>query len=63
MHDLPFKPEGRYAIAIEVMQKMGWGWAQLQEAPTDLVEEIAFRMAQENKWIAKRRELNAQMNA
>ena len=61
MHDLPFKPEGRYAIAIEIMRKMGWGWAQLQEAPTDLVEEIAFRMAQESKWTAKREKLDEAM--
>ncbi len=63
MHDLPAAPTGRYTIAIEIMQRMHWGWAQLLEAPADLVEEIAFRMAQENKWTAKRRKLDAEMSA
>lgn len=62
MHDLPSKPAGRYATAIEIMRRMGWGWVQLQEAPADLVEEVAFRLMQENRWTQKRRELNAAMN-
>lgn len=61
MHDRPLGAAGRYGIEVAIMRWMGWGWRELLEAPADLVEEIAFRMAQEHRWTNERRELDRQM--
>ena len=61
MHSVPVPVEGRYGMAIEIMRWMGWDWRALIDAPSDLVEEIAFRMFQDSKWTAERRKLDAQM--
>lgn len=61
MHDLAMPLDSRYGVAIEIMRSMHWGWRELLEAPAGLVEEIAFRMAQENKWTTERRKLDAAM--
>jgi hypothetical protein len=58
MHDLPVALPRRYGWQIEVMRAMHWSWQELLEAPADLVEEIAFGLAQEAKWTAERRKLN-----
>ena len=55
MHDLPVVLPRRYGWQVEVMKAMHWGWRELCDAPADLVEEIAFGLAQESKWAAERR--------
>lgn len=55
MHDLPVVLPRRYGWQVEVMKAMNWGWRDLCEAPADMVEEIAFGLAQEAKWTAERR--------
>lgn len=61
MHGIATPVESRYAVDIQIMQYMQWGWRQLLEAPADLVEEIAFRMALERKWTEQRRKLESEM--
>lgn len=58
MHDLSVALPRRYGWQIEVMKAMGWGWRELHEAPADLVEEIAFGLAQEAKWTIERRKFD-----
>lgn len=57
MHDIATPVESRYAADILIMRHMQWSWRELLEAPADLVEEIAFRMAQESKWMTERKKL------
>lgn len=59
MHDLPQSLPRRYGWQVEVMKAMGWGWRELMDAPADLVEEVAFGLAQEAKWTAERRKFDA----
>lgn len=61
MHGIATPVESRYAVDIQIMRHMQWSWRELLEAPADLVEEIAFRMAQESKWTAERKKLDQQM--
>ena len=61
MHEVTQPANGRYGGAIAIMRHMHWGWRELQDAPADLVEEVAFRLAQENKWTEERRKLDAAM--
>ncbi len=61
MHQIAQPVDSRYGSVIEIMRFMNWGWRELMDAPADLVEEIAFRMAQENKWTTERRKLDAAM--
>lgn len=61
MHGIATPVESRYAADIQIMRHMQWGWRELLEAPADLVEEIAFRMAQESKWTTERKKLDQQM--
>ena len=63
MHEVAQPADGRYGGAIAIMRHMHWGWQELLDAPGDLVEEIAFRLAQENRWTAERRKLDAAMGA
>lgn len=58
MLDLPVALPRRYGWQIEVMKAMGWSWRELHEAPADLVEEIAFGLAQEAKWTIERRKFD-----
>jgi hypothetical protein len=61
MHGIETDAEGKYGALIEIMRYMKWGWRELMEAPAALVEEIAFRMAQENRWTHEARKLNEAM--
>lgn len=61
MHGLPQNPGGNYGVAIEIMMHMHWNWRDLLDAPANLVEEIAFRLSQENKWTNEKRKLDAAM--
>ena len=58
MHDLPQTLPRRYGWEVEVMKAMHWGWRDLCDAPADLVEELAFGLAQEAKWAKERRKLD-----
>lgn len=51
----------RYGVLITVMEKMGWSWVDLCDAPADLVDEIAARTLAERHWTAERQQLDAQM--
>lgn len=35
---------GRYAVEIDVMQEMGWGWRELCECPAPVLEELRTRL-------------------
>ena len=61
MDDVATPVESRYGVDIQIMRHMQWSWRELLDAPADLVEEIAFRMAQEHKWTAERRKLDEAM--
>ncbi len=61
MHEIAQPAGGRYGDAIEIMRWMHWSWRELLEAPGDLVEEIAFRLAQESRWTAARQKLETAM--
>jgi hypothetical protein len=52
----------RYGMEIAVMKEMTWSWSDLQAAPLDLVEELAVRLAEREKWTAKRQQLDRDMN-
>jgi hypothetical protein len=41
---------GRYDADLAVMAEMHWGWRDLNEAPTDLVDEILTRMGARDRW-------------
>lgn len=61
MHGLPAKLSGRYGTEIQIMRYMGWSWQDLMAAPADMIEEVAFRMYQEDKWQTEQRKLEAEM--
>lgn len=61
MHDQPLRINGRYDMEVAIMRHMHWGWRELNEAPADLIQEIAFRMAQENRWTQERQAMDRQM--
>lgn len=62
MHDQVAPLTTRYGMEIAVMKEMTWSWADLQAAPLDLVEELTVRLAEREKWTAKRRQLDSEMN-
>ena len=55
-------PVGRYGMEIAIMRHMRWSWAELQNTPDDLVEEIAIRMNAEARWTAEQRKQQDAMN-
>ncbi len=52
----------RYGVLLTIMREYGWSWRDLQDAPADLVEEIAMRLTAEQHWQAERNRRDAQMN-
>jgi len=61
MHDAqPSESPGRYGPHIAVMREMRWSWAQLREAPNDLIDEVMAHMSYQKKWEHKRIELDRQ---
>jgi hypothetical protein len=58
MHGIPAPLGGRYGSEILIMRWMGWGWSELRAAPSALVEEIATRMAAEQRWTDQKRKLD-----
>lgn len=50
----------RYGPAIAVMREMGWSWAELLEAPADLVVEVLLRRGAEAEAQRKRGKLEEQ---
>jgi hypothetical protein len=50
----------RYGVLLAVMKEYGWSWADLCDAPNDLVEEIAARLTAERHWTAERAKRDAQ---
>lgn len=60
MHERSVPMPGRYATEIAVMQEMNWSWAELQEAPYDLVEEVLVRRGFRVEYEAKRRVIDQQ---
>lgn len=51
----------RYGVLIPVMERMGWSWADLCDAPADLVDEIVMRIMAERHWTAERAQVDEQM--
>ena len=47
---------------MAIMERYGWSWRDLQDAPADLVEEIAMRITAEQHWTAERNKRDAQMH-
>lgn len=58
MLDLPVPDPGRYGAEIRVMRTMGWSWAELQETPADVVDELRTRLEAEAHWTAQRQRLD-----
>ncbi len=50
----------RYGLLIPLMRHMGWSWADLCNAPADLVDEISTRMAAESHWAAERERMDTE---
>ena len=60
MHGVSAKESpGRYGGHIAVMREMSWSWADLQNAPADLVDEIMLHMHYRNHWESKSNEMRA----
>jgi hypothetical protein len=55
------KPEGetRYGDLFSVMREMHWSWADVQNTPFDLVEEVSERLGAEYHWEKERRKVDA----
>jgi hypothetical protein len=51
----------RYGILLSIMREYGWSWADLMNAPADLVQEIGIRLQADNHWRNTKREFDAQM--
>lgn len=45
-----------------VMSEMSWSWRDLLDAPTDLVQEIAWRVHSDRKWRAKKQQIDSVKN-
>ena len=39
-------PSSRYGIALDVMLETGWTWQELNDAPADLVDELAILISE-----------------
>lgn len=50
MQDRAAASYSRYSVPILVMQEMQWSWADFQDAPFDLVEEIVVRIQAREHW-------------
>jgi len=37
-------PSSRYGIATDVMETMSWTWAEYNDAPAELVDEITVKI-------------------
>lgn len=60
MHGIDADDPGRFGLEIRLMREMHWSWADLQDAPWDLVDELAVRLEAERKWTEKKRKLEAE---
>lgn len=60
MQDVGASVPGRYSAAIAVMKEMAWSWADLCNAPADLVDEIGTRMTAQAHWQERREKFDAQ---
>jgi len=58
MLDMSVADPGRYGAEIGMMRMMGWSWAELQDTPADVVDELRTRLAAEAHWTAQRRRLD-----
>lgn len=58
MLDMPVADPGRYGAEIRVMRAMGWSWAELQNTPADVVDELRTRLEAEAHWTEQRRRLD-----
>lgn len=57
MHGAPL--EVPYGAEDAIMRRFGWSWQDLQQAPLHFVMATLTRMSAENKWQAKKNELDA----
>ena len=51
----------RYGPLLALMREYGWSWADLREAPADLVEEAAIRLEAERHWTTEKAKYDASM--
>ena len=49
---------GRYDLELAVMVEMRWGWRDLNEAPNDLIAEIAERLAARGHWTREKERID-----
>lgn len=63
MYDAPnVSTPTRYGVLIAIMREYGWSWQDLLNAPADLVEEVAARLAAENHWTQEKQRRDEAMN-
>lgn len=58
MYDGKAQPSGRYAAEVVLIDKLGWTWQDVRDAPNDLIEELFANWAARDRWTTKRQEVN-----
>lgn len=51
MQDLQVGDPGQFAVELAILREMGWTWDALQQTPQPVVQELAWRIGFERKWL------------
>ena len=63
MHNGTSPAPTRYGVLLSVMREYGWTWRDIEQSPTDLVEEVCIRMQAEHEFTDEKRKRDAAMKA